>query len=394
MPSLPYTVEFAARFSDISRDLWDQCFPRPLEGYFWYATLEASGLESQFLFRYAVIRSGTQAVGIAPCFVHDVPISLVAPAPVAAVIRLLSRFSARIGFQKTLFAGSPCSDEGAVGLLPGHDLQQLAPVLVEALEQEARRLGASMVVLKDFPEKPLLALAPAAEKAGFFQITSYPGTLLPLPPPDKTRHLAALPQTQRHNLRKKLRRSQEILALETSVVDRPGDAELGEIFGLFEQTYQRGKTKFERLDRRFFEHIRECPEAKFILQREKPGGRLLTFMLVFCLGDRVINKFIGLDYARAGKTYLYFRLFDAALDLAYSSGAKELQSGQTGYRAKFDLGHQLVPLTNLVRHRNPLLNAVFRAIGKRVGWKSLDDDLAEYLKAHPEAELAAKSVIK
>ncbi|HZP59034.1 MAG TPA: hypothetical protein VFB27_01830, partial [Opitutaceae bacterium] len=148
-------------------------------------------------------------------------------------------------------------------------------------------------------------------------------------------------------------------------------------------TYERGRTKFERLNLRFFQNIREAAPAHFILQRGATG-ELLTFMLVFRLGDRLINKFIGLDYGRAGRTFLYFRLFDAALDLAYATGAAELQSGQTGYRAKLDLGHELVPLFNFVRHANPLVHAVYRAIGRRVTWKTLDDDLANFLRAHPE----------
>ena len=112
----------------------------------------------------------------------------------------------------------------------------------------------------------------------------------------------------------------------------------------------------------------------------------MAFMLVFHLGDRVINKFIGLDYRRGAKAYLYFRLFDAALDFAYAGGAKELQSGQTGYRAKLDLGHRLVPLFNIFRHENPLVHAIFRTIGGRVTWRSLDSDLAEFLRAHPEGD--------
>jgi len=46
------------------------------------------------------------------------------------------------------------------------------------------------------------------------------------------------------------------------------------------------------LDLQFFERICEQAPAEFILQRETAGGALASFMLVFHLGDRVINKFI------------------------------------------------------------------------------------------------------
>ena len=109
-------------------------------------------------------------------------------------------------------------------------------------------------------------------------------------------------------------------------------------------------------------------------------------MLVFVLGDRVVNKFIGLDYNREGRAYLYFRLFEAAVDFTYSLDRHHLQSGQTGYRAKLDLGHAPVPLVNFFRHQNPLVHAVFRAVARHITWRSLDADLRVWLEAHPEKE--------
>jgi predicted N-acyltransferase len=172
--------------------------------------------------------------------------------------------------------------------------------------------------------------------------------------------------------------------LETSVVTSPSDSQLDEIFGLFMQTYDRGKTKFERLGMPFFRAMRREDPAHFILLRDPSDGALVAFMLVFCLGKRVINKFIGLDYRRDSKAYLYFRLFEAAIDFACERGATEIQSGQTGYRAKTDLGHDLVPLYNVFKHRNFAVHGLFQAIGTRVSWRSLDSDLAVFLNAHPD----------
>ena len=382
-----YEVDFVRSASQIDGALWARCFPAPLEGRFWYETLEASGLEGQFEFHYALVKSRRGAVGIAPCFVHNVPVALVAPRPVAWALGLLSRVFPSVGHQRTLFVGSPCSDEGTVGLSGGAALGDVARVLGSAVLAKAASLGAPMVVFKDFPAGPLRDLGALREPgAGFFPMVSYPGTLLKLGGRDMDAYLASLTAMQRHNLRKKLKRSKALLSLDTRVVQNPGAAELSEIHGLFAQTYQRGRTKFERLDLRFFEAVGRHPESHFILQRDARTGALVAFMLVFRIGDRVVNKFIGIDYARAGQTYLYFRLFEAALGFAHGIGARELQSGQTGYRAKLDLGHGLVPLHNLVRHANPLVHALYRAIGGRVTWSTLDGDLRVFLRAHPERD--------
>ncbi len=374
-------VEFADRAADIDAAVWRNSFRPPLEGLFWYRTLEASGLEDQFTFSYALIKKAGQPVGIAPCFLHNVPISLVAPPAAALVLRGISKIFPQAGYQRTFFVGSPCSDEGSIGLAPEVKVADIIGGLRRAVQIKAHELHAPMIVFKDFPEAALSALTSHKD---FCPTLSYPGTVVPLPVPDKEAYYRALAHTQRHNLLKKLRRSRAFLALDTTVVERPSDGELAEIFGLFMQTYEKGKTKFERLGLRFFEIIREQPAARFILQRETKSGALVAFMLVFQLGDRVINKFIGLDYRRDDRSYLYFRLFDAALDFAYAAGARELQSGQTGYRAKLDLGHRLVPLFNVFRHKNPLVHAVFGAVGRRVTWRSLDKDLAVWLRAHPE----------
>jgi hypothetical protein len=284
----------------------------------------------------------------------------------------------RAGYQRTLFVGSPCADEGTIGLVPATNLADVIGGLRAAIRAKAREMAASMIVFKDFPETDLPALTGSGRAGEFVATVSFPGTVVALPSSGKEAYYRSLTHNQRHNLLKKLRRSRELLPLETSIVAHPSDRELAEIFGLFMQTYVRGRTKFERLGIQFFEKIRGEEPASFILQRDPASGGLVAFMLVFCLGSRVINKFIGLNYSRGGNTFLYFRLFDSALDFACARGATELQSGQTGYRAKLDLGHRLVPLFNVFHHEQPLVHAIFRAIGRRVTWQSLDPDLATH----------------
>ena len=376
-----YSVTFESSAQAIDRALWDATFPHPLEGHFWYRALEASELSDQFAFSYAVVSRDGRQVAIAPCFVHNVPITLVAPPTVAAVLMGLSKFMPSVGYQRTLFVGSPCSDEGTIGVLPGEDEACIIGVLAAAMEARSRVVGARMIVFKDIPGQALPHFRAAP---GFVPTVSYPGTSVRLTGSSKETYLRSLSHNQRHNLLKKLKRSSALLPLETTVITQPSDAQLTEILGLFMQTYERGKTKFERLSMPFFKAISLEQPSSFILLRDARDGSLVAFMLVFCLGHRVINKFIGLDYARDSKAYLYFRLFDAAVDFACSRGATELQSGQTGYRAKFDLGHDLVPLFNVFKHRNRAVHALFKAIGTRVCWKSLDSDLAAFLKAHPD----------
>jgi hypothetical protein len=108
-------------------------------------------------------------------------------------------------------------------------------------------------------------------------------------------------------------------------------------------------------------------------------------MLCFVLGEQVINKFIGIDYSQPKEWFLYFRLWEAAVDWTLSKGATSIQSGQTCYAPKIELGHELVPLTNYCAHRNRLIHWIYASAANTVNWDTLDADLAVYLNAYPES---------
>ncbi|MBX9693702.1 MAG: hypothetical protein K2Z81_15040, partial [Cyanobacteria bacterium] len=86
------------------------------------------------------------------------------------------------------------------------------------------------------------------------------------------------------------------------------------------------------------------------------------------------------------QSFIYFRLWEEAVAWVTRSGALEFQSGQTGYRAKLEIGHKLVPLSNLCKNRNPLLNYVYKKVANTISWSSLDPQLEEFLRAHPDLD--------
>jgi GNAT acetyltransferase-like protein len=370
------TLRWLASATDIPADLWARAFPPPLEGSWWYRALEQGRLEDQFRFVYGMLERAEQPIGIVPAFEMDVPIDLVGPPLVARIVRTAGRLVHRLRYLRTLFVGSPCADEGTIGLLPNEPLGPVLAIVEDALEDYARSAGASMVVWKDFPDEVKPDLDRLAETRGLFRVVSFPGTRLELSGASFEDYLAALRRPKRHRLRRNLRRGAEALPLLGSVVTRPSGPILEEIFALFGQTYVRGMTKFERLTPEFFSAIAAEAPAHFALLRDAATGRLAAFMLLLLVGKRAINKFIGIDYRLGREGKLYFQLWEQAVRWAYAAGVTELQSGQTGYPVKLDLGHKLVPLTNYCKHRNPFVHAVFAAVTSRVDWASLDPDLA------------------
>jgi hypothetical protein len=379
-------VEWLESESLIPPALWRLCFPSTLEGRWWYETLEQSGLEDQFRFLYGLVRRNNAPIGIVPAFSMNVPMELVAPPWIMPHVRAAGRVFPQILHEPTLFVGSPCSDEGTIGLLPGINLKQIAPFIHEAVEQKASKLGSRVVAWKDFPLETHAELLPVLERYGLFPSLSYPGTSVKLTGSSMKEYLERLKGSRRHNLKKKLARSKQDSNLVASVVQFPEPAVLDQVFALFWQTYLKGETKFEKLTPKFFHLIAQKKVSWFILLHDERDGRMVAFMLCFKLGNKVINKFIGIDYHRPKEWFLYFRLWEAAMEWALSQGATEFQSGQTGYRGKIDIGHQLVPLLNYCRNRNPLLHELYRRVGPTITWSDLDSDLLEFVKAHPEAD--------
>jgi hypothetical protein len=378
-----YTVRFVASESQVDAALWQACFAPPLEGRWWYATLEQSGLDDQFSFLYAVIQRDGVAVGIAPAFVMDFPVALVAPGWMRPAIELLGKAFPSLARPRTLFVGSPCADEGTVGTVQSVDRREALLALQEALEDQAGVVGAALLVWKDMPAADAADLGWIALRKRLFRVESFPGAVVDLPSRSKDDYFATLKGSRRYHLRKKIRRSAQLVDVRIEVVQRPDTRALDQLFGLFWQTYERATARFERLNRRFFELVAARPEAHFIILRESASGDMLAFMLCFDMGSRVINKFIGFDYGRPREWLLYFRLWDAALDWALTRGAGAIQSGQTGYAPKIETGHRLVPLANFCSHRNRVVHAVARACARRIDWTTLDDDLARFVKAHP-----------
>lgn len=215
-----------------------------------------------------------------------------------------------------------------------------------------------------------------------FPMISFPNTVVALPTDRKEDYLATLKSSRRNKLKKKIRLSHENVDVDIDIVKEPDKATLDRIFELYLQNFKKADVIFEVLNRRFFEVVATKPESYFIVMREKPTHEVIAFLLCFDTGGQILNKYIGIDYDRPRDEFLYFRLWEAAVDFALSRKASSIKSGQTAYEAKIEMGHTLIPLTNYCRHRNFILHAIYRAIAKRINWETLDDQLAQHVKAH------------
>jgi hypothetical protein len=387
-----YEVEFLRKASQIPSDLWDICFQRPGEGRWWYEAMEQSKLEGQFTFFYGLIKSLDGSVGIAPAFSMDIPVEEMAPKEFLRLCQLVGKIVPAILRQRTLFVGSPILDESKIGLRPHADRRAALLAFQAALEAKAREIRASLILWKDFPESWSADMNWLLQQRGLFRVVSLPNTLLELPSRRKEDYFAAMKRSRRQNLKNKLKRSRERVELSVETIQRPDSKTLDDIFSLFWQTYEKSNSKFERLNRRFFEVFAETPAAIFIILRETVTGEMVAFRLCFDMGERLISLFIGMDYSRPKEWMLFFRLWDAAVDLALLRGFTSIVSGRSSYDVKVEMGHKLVPLNNYCRHRNFFMHAIYRFAAKKIDWASLDAALARFQKNGTELSETAGNI--
>ncbi len=380
-----YEVEFLKKASQIPNELWETCFQVPGEGRWWYEALEQSGIEDQFTIFYGLIKQLGCPVGMAPVFVMDIPVEQVAPQEFLRLLRLIGRIVPSVLYQRTLFVGSPILDESRVCLISQVNRRAALLALQIALEAKAGELRASLIVWKDFPESSSADMNWLSRQRRLFRVTSLPNTIVELPSRRKEDYFAAMKRSRRQNLKRKLRRSKEQVALSVEIVQRPDTKTLDDIFRLFRQTYEKSTSKFERLDRKFFEVFAAQQAALFIILREKVTDEIVAFRLCFDMGERLISMFIGMDYRRPKEWMLFFRLWEAAVDVALSRGFTAIISGRSSYEVKIETGHKLVRLNNYCRHSNILLNAIYALVAQRVDWASLDEALARFLKGPSDA---------
>ena len=381
----PYEVEFLEKASQIPNELWETCFQIPGEGRWWYEALEQSGIEEQFTLFYGLIKQLGCPVGIAPVFVMDIPVEEVAPQEFLRLLRLIGKIVPSVLYQRTLFVGSPILDESRVCLISHANRRAALLALQIALEAKAGELRACLIVWKDFPESSSADMNWLSRQRRLFRVTSLPNTIVELPSRRKEDYFAAMKRSRRQNLKRKLRRSREQVALTVEIVQRPDTKTLDDIFRLFWQTYEKSTSKFERLNRKFFEVFADQQAALFIILREKVTDEIVAFRLCFDMGKRLISMFIGMDYSRPKEWMLFFRLWEAAIDVALSRGFTAIISGRSSYEVKIETGHKLVRLNNYCRHSNIFLNAIYALVAQRVDWASLDGGLARCLEGPSDA---------
>ncbi|MEN5016362.1 GNAT family N-acetyltransferase [Erwinia sp. Eh17-17] len=229
-----------------------------------------------------------------------------------------------------------------------------------------------LTIIKDLPlRSPLLSpsdndynlrLIAAARRRGFVCVEGQALAWVPIDFASVDEFLARMSHSRRRNIRRKLRSRDglNIEVLKTGDVRFQDSVFRAQLYQQYLAVWHQSELHFDRLSANFFDHVLTDADSDGRLFCYWHQGELAGFNLCYLYQRRLIDKYIGFDYALAPKFNLYFVSWFVNLEYALSEGLQSYVAGWTDPEVKASLGASFTFTCHLVRMRNPLLQRIFR----------------------------------
>lgn len=349
---------------------WDACFPGEAEGW---AYLKACGGP------IAAVMDADGLLLAAPLF--EMEYRLDTPfqeGRAAAVARAAARLLPGLMVWRLLGVGSALTERCPIALRPGLPTERriwATLAFLDLLDREAIRRRARLVAFKDIASPEADWFAPLLAEAGYTTINSLPVAALDLAGlGGEAAYLERLSASTRKDIRRKLKTAGQVRIEHRA---EPGDL-LPRIEALYESTRTHSSLRygdFEELPTGYFQNVPAAlgERARFVLYWV--GDHLAAFNLLLLGDDRVIDKFLGMEYPLARDHNLYAVSWMENVRFALRTGRRLLQSGQTAYASKLRLGSMLVPSAIHVRCRIGPLNRLLRRLAPWLAFDRWDPEL-------------------
>lgn len=350
---------------------WDACFPGEAENW---AYLKACGTP------VAAVMDADGLMMAAPLFEMeyrlDTPFQT---GRAAGLARALSRWLPGLMVWRLLGVGSALTERCPVALRHGLSAEQrlwATMAFLSLLEREATRRKARLLAFKDVAGPEAAWLPSLLAEGGFTAINSLPVAALDLDGvTGEAAYLARLSAGTRKDIRRKLKAAAPLVRIEHR-------ASAGDLLPRIEALYDSTRThstlhygEFEELPPGYFRDVPAAlgDRARFVLYWI--GDRLAAFNLLLLGDDRVIDKFLGMEYPLARDHNLYAISWMENVRFALQTGRRLLQSGQTAYASKLRFGSMLVPSSIHVRCRIRPLNGLLRRLAPWLAFDRWDPEL-------------------
>ena len=371
----------ANRIPNSEAETWARCLAHVANDHRYYELTHES-LNHQFEHYYLLLRdrSGTTRA-IQPFLIVDQDLATGLPGPIRRGLQQVRTRFPRTLSMRMLMVGCSAGEGHLVRDVQG-DEGWVARALGEALRPVARALRARMIVFKDFPQRYRAALDPL-QSDGYARVPSMPGSSLDLRPfrsfEDYLTNL--LSKKTRKNLRLKYRQAAAGAKTEMQVVTDVAPY-IDEIFPLYQQVVQKSRYKFEELTKSYFLNLGRTMEDRTVFFIWRQNGRAVAFSSCLVHEGVLRDHYIGLDYAVALESHLYFVTWKDIFTWAIENGCHSYYSAPLNYEPKYHLRHDLVPLDLYVRTVSDWLNPLFGRVIHYLEPTRYDPMIRKFANAH------------
>lgn len=356
-------VIIASSVEAFGRDEWNRLFPEELEDWSYYRAVERAGL-ADFSWLYFGVREAGRLHTAVPAFVTDYRLDTTLSGPLRRVTDALARVFPRLLQQRMLCLGSPVSEICHLGFAPDAEpaaQRRLLAAILDKVEEYTKKHRIRMIAAKDTSAAQDILWASAARAHRLRRQPGLPTAVLDVHYASLDDYLSALSPGTRKDMRRKLKAGAALRVEWRNNVD----AIIDEVMRLYRETLANAELDFEELTPEYFAGVLRELGARARCVAYWLGDRLVAFNLVLHDKQRLIDKFLGMDYAVARDYNLYFFTWMENVRYCIEHGLGVYQSGQGSHREKRRLGSRLTANWLWYRHRNRLLDFIF-ASGERL----------------------------
>jgi hypothetical protein len=334
---------------------WNRLFPCELEDHAYLRAIERARLAG-FRYLYFAVRDDDRLLAAVPAFVTDYRLDTTVQGGLRRITESLAGIFPRLLSIPMLSLGSPVTERCRVGFAPDATAAQRKAwldVILAHMECVAAEEKFGMLAIKDAPLADP-AWREVCPRHGLRALPGLPGATLDIRWPDVDGYLDSLGPSTRKDLRRKRRAG---AGLEIAW-RRDIDGIAGDVQRLYRETLAHAEFSFEELTPAYFENVlREMPDRAYCVTYSE-AGVLVAFNLVLRNDERLLDKFLGMDYAAMDRYNLYHVSWLENVRHCIETGIGVYECGQGLHREKLRLGSTLHANALWYRHRNRFVDGV------------------------------------
>lgn len=376
-------MQYTANYSPFSADnamadiaAWQVLLPQSLESYSYHLAFAQANIEgfktgyvTVFESEITVLEEALpkKIVLVAPVFIMDYALDTTVQGRLKACTTKLRSLFPQLMNMRLLCVGSAVTDSAQIGFNSQLNIE-IVQTLNQKLEEIAGLEKVSVIAFKDVTESDFAVLNEPLQNLGFSVVDNMPVAKNHINFNSLDDYLASVSYSTRKGLRRKMKNLSQLRIEEYNGMP----PQLDNVVQLYLNCYEKSELKFEKLTRDFFERLANLMpnNCRFILYYL--DKKLIGFNCLLHGNGVLMDKYIGLDYAKSLDVNLYSLSWLHNISMCIRDGFHTFQSGQAAYETKLSLGASLEQTYIVFKHRNRLINPFLKLASRVLAYSNFD----------------------